>query len=232
MKITDDAFYKNKKHKKNLIIYRIIFFLLINLIILVLLDINFRPIIKNMSEYHGKLLAVKSINQAVFNEINKNEYDSLDLVNFSKDINGNIIGVNIDNIGINRIQSRISYAIVENILEIKNHKIKIRLGTLLGSHIFSGRGPEMDFIIVPNGNVSTNITSEFNSAGINQTNHKISLNIEVNISVIIPWHTTRVTVPSNFILSDTIIVGNVPESFTEVITSEKEIEDIINDYSN
>lgn len=231
--ITDNKIINRESGKPHKItIYRLLFILLIFLILYVLVDMNIRPVIKTMTEYHGKVLASRIINDSIYQVLNEQNTNYKNLVNILRNQNESIVGIESNIIGINKIQSLITNKIIENIYELDKDTIRIPIGSFTGLQYFYGRGPLIEFGIVPNGNVKTKIISDFKSAGINQTHHKIILNIEVNISILIPFYATRVSVPSDFTLAETIIVGDVPEYFTEVISSdEKNISDI-NDYGN
>lgn len=224
--------YNRIKNNKKKLFYRTLIILIICTIFIIIIDMNMRPIIKRMTEYYGKNIASKVINSSVLSSVNELDYSYNNLVEIIKDNNSKIIGIESNIMMINKIQSYITYKIIENINNIDKQNMKIPIGSLIGSQYFYGRGPRINFVVNPNGNVKTEILSKFESAGINQTHHKIILNIEVNISILIPFYTTKVSIPSDFILSETVIVGDVPQYFTEVITSnEKTISDI-NDYGN
>ena len=92
-------------------------------------------------------------------------------------------------------------------------EVEVPLGTLLGWQIFAGRGPAIRFQVVPASFVESNITSTLESAGINQTQHKILMEFTVEMSAIIPGYTTSVQVNTQVSIADTLIIGAVPEFY-------------------
>lgn len=234
--ITEDFFQDNKNKlkikKRKSLVYKLMILIIVLMIIILMLDINMRPIIKSMCEYQGKIIATQLINEAVYNTLNDPGLDYNNLVKVIKDKDNKILGIESDAIKINKLQSQIMNNVVGIIGSLEKRTLSIAIGSLIGAQYLYGRGPSIDFIISPAGNVKSKVISEFKSAGINQTHHKIIFNIEANISILIPFYTARVTVPADFTISETIIVGDVPEYFTEVISaSEKTVSDI-NDYGN
>lgn len=75
--------------------------------------------------------------------------------------------------------------------------------------------------IQPAGNVSTQYKSEFAAAGINQTRHKIVLVINTEVIIILPTASASVTVSTQITVSETIIVGTVPNNYVNVDETDK-----------
>ena len=78
--------------------------------------------------------------------------------------------------------------------------------------------------------METALISSFQSAGINQTLHRILVQIKVDISAIIPGYTASGTIDTQFVIAETVIVGNVPEAYTHVISGNDDVLGEINDY--
>jgi len=103
-----------------------------------------------------------------------------------------------------------SVLIIESIKRIRTGEFYIPLGNALGSRLLSGRGPKINVKIVPIGTISSNIKSEFQSAGINQSMHRLIIEFKVCVSIMSPFSnsTSQFTVP--LCIAETIIVGEVP----------------------
>ena len=63
------------------------------------------------------------------------------------------------------------------------------------------------------GSVDSKIDSEFTSVGINQTLHRIYLNLTCSIGILTPFKTVSKEVSSRVLLTETVIVGNVPSTY-------------------
>ena len=104
----------------------------------------------------------------------------------------------------------------EELNSIENQYVEIPLGAALGIQFLSGFGPRISVQILPVGAVQTGFETEFESAGINQTRHKIFLALRTTVSLIIPTGSRVVDVTSSVPIAESIIVGEVPESFVDV----------------
>ena len=64
--------------------------------------------------------------------------------------------------------------------------------------------------------VSAAFSTEFESAGINQTRHKIYLSLHTVVRLVIPSSARQVTLNGQMLIAESIIVGDVPQSFVNV----------------
>ena len=85
---------------------------------------------------------------------------------------------------------------------------------------------------MPLGYVKSQLKSEFSEAGINQTLHKITLNVNATVTAIIPGNTTKFDVSLNYIICDTVIVGNIPNGYTYITGDNRDIIPKVNDYAS
>ena len=97
------------------------------------------------------------------------------------------------------------------------------MGTLTGVPWLSARGPSVSIKMIPQGVIKAQFVSEFVSAGVNQTHHRLIMNVSMTASAVIPGFTSQVEVLSDFLIAETVIVGDVPEYYTQIITSDEEI---------
>ena len=219
---------RNPKQKKRL---RRLFAVLIILFILVfLLDSRLRPVIGAVSKSETKALSVKIINAAVEKELARQDVTYSGLVTVAKDDAGKVVSITTDTAKINTLKAAITAGIQEELSAAVIRSIKIPVGTVIGSKFLSGRGPNLHIKFNLAGNIAADISSSFESAGINQTKHKMSLELTANISILIPGYNTSVEVPTSFFVAETIIVGDVPDAYTDIHGDESPIVSKINDY--
>jgi len=99
---------------------------------------------------------------------------------------------------------------------------------LLGSRYFMGLGPRIPLRLSPGGSLKSEVISTFDEATINQTRHRLLLNLTAQVYCIAPFLNCSAEVSNEFSLAETLIVGEVPENYTEIITaSEDEISDLL-----
>lgn len=74
--------------------------------------------------------------------------------------------------------------------------------------------------VVPVGSVSSEFVTEFRTAGINQTRHKVYIRIRANMRIVIPTGAREVEVVAQVPVAETVIVGQVPQSYVNVDSTE------------
>jgi sporulation protein YunB len=178
-------------------------------------DRRVRPMIQKAGEYQSQIAAARIITAAVNEEIG--EYSYTQLVELSRDENGNISSIESNMASINRLKARTTQLINEQMGAIEKSELQIPLGTVSGINMLYGRGPSIPARLNPRGYAAVSLVSRFTAAGINQTLHQITLIVSADITAIIPGYTTSVNVINEFIVAQTVIVGTVPEHYTHVI---------------
>ena len=93
----------------------------------------------------------------------------------------------------------------------------------IGLTLLAGSGPRIPISIVPVGSVQTDFETEFEACGINQTRHKVYLQLSASIRIVIPTGAKTTNVTANMLVAESIIVGKVPESFVGYRLSEEEL---------
>ncbi|MBR4270869.1 MAG: sporulation protein YunB [Clostridia bacterium] len=180
----------------------------------VLLFFNYyvNPIIIEVSEATIKSLTSKSVNSAVQTVLNNtNVYDELIQINTDND--GNISNFSVKSILINKLGKEIGKTAQQNLEAVGSSGIEIPLGTLTGVPLLVGVGPALNFKVQPIGSFSSTFSSEFISAGINQTNHRIYLNIKALVSLVMPTASRSISTNAQILLCESIIVGKVPDTY-------------------
>jgi len=99
----------------------------------------------------------------------------------------------------------------EKLANLGEQGLGVPIGTLSGLTFLAGRGPNFNIRAYPVGAIDISFESQFISAGINQTRHKIMLNVDAEVSVILPGVQTFET-RTELILVDSIIVGRIPDA--------------------
>lgn len=210
-KITED------RNKRKIIKILLILVIAITIVRAVLLSIN--PIIEEKCKTVAKSTATKISNEQATLVMAKYTYE--DLINVIKDENGNIkmIGTNI--ISVNEIISDIPIKIQEELEKSENNNFNIKLGSFFGSKIFSGMGPNINIKIQLDGTVETDLKSEFTSQGINQTLHRIYLDVVCKVSILTPVNVISEEIKNQVLLVEGIIAGEIPESYYNLEGLEK-----------
>ncbi len=157
-----------------------------------------------------------ALSQGVF------QYDAM--IHLEKDNEGRITALETNMTEMNRLQSQILSDVLERLSVVSASELSIPLGTLTGTPLLAGRGPRIPIRMEFVGSSSAHFGNEFTEAGINQTTHRILLYIDVSVSVLLPGFSTYTSVSNAFTVAETVIVGNVPESYTYFHSSDSSME--------
>lgn len=199
---------RKKKHTKLKI------FVAITLIIVAIFcyfDFYVNPQIVSTNTAYIKSVAIKSINEGIQETLALSDYDNL--VSIEKDDSGkvNLIKVNSENA--NKLNCDIINATQLALESSTNMSVSIPFGTFTGIPLLNGIGSGVSIKLVPIGSSSTKFVSQFSSVAINQSCHKIFLNISATICVLLPLYTQNITVTTQVLVGECIIVGEVPSVY-------------------
>lgn len=177
-----------------------------------------RPLVEKLANTVVTDVVLLSINNVIEEEITKGAFDYTSLVTLEKDGDGNITALVTNMAMINTLQTRISNGVYQKVEDQIVSDLKFPIGNAVGGVIFSGRGPSITVKVLSIANVNTNISNSFTSAGINQTRHKINLDISADIDILVPGYTSKtVTVETQVVVAETVIVGTVPNVYADMV---------------
>lgn len=164
-------------------------------------------------------MAVETINEAVMEMIGQGvSYE--ELIDTTMDSTGHVSMLRANTMRMNELASQTALLAEGKLNSVKNQFIEIPMGAALGVRFLSGFGPRINVQILPIGAVHTNFETEFEAAGINQTRHKIFLSLRATVSLIVPTGSEVVDVKTTVPIAESIIVGEVPDSFVDVSNQE------------
>lgn len=186
------------------------------IVLLLLSGFYLMPIFRRTAALKSRSAATDAIHEAVLKVIAEEPLRYSDIITFEKDENGQICALSADVASMNEWKARLSLDISENLKNVQNEHFGVPLGNLSQSAFLMGKGPEISFSFSPLGAVTTDFVSTFSSAGINQTCHRIYLEIRTQISVLMPLKSVSEEVTTSVCVAETVIVGAVPDAFTNV----------------
>lgn len=169
------------------------------------------PIFDTLCESKAKSIATNISNEQALNVMKDYTYDDMFIV--EKDANDNITMIKSNITNMNEITSKIALNIQNGFDNLGREDIQIALGSFTGLKLLSGRGPGVEIRISSIGNVETTLNSEFTSQGINQTLHRIYLNVSCNVKVLTPFKDIERKIDNQVLLAENVIVGNIPDTY-------------------
>ena len=195
-------------------------------------DISFRHKLNLYAQGWMNQAATEAINQAITDTLRESDGKYDHLVTLDQRGDGSVVALTTDMARVNQLKAAIVLSIGKKVEAwLSTQPVKIPLGTLIGSTIFAGKGPDVPFNISSVGSAKANFASAFTSAGINQSRHQLLVEATINISVVSPGNRFSYEISDRFVIADTVLVGNVPESYTYIDDTRNNLIDKINDYT-
>lgn len=186
---------------------------LVSMVLLILFRSKYSGTIRSLAETQLKNTTSDLINDAIDKQIDSGNIQYDRIVYFEKDLNGKITALKTNMSEVNRLKTSILNIINDEILAMDTTDLGIPIGSLILPEIFSGRGPQIPVQIISISNSDASFESFFTEAGINQTLQKLTMNISVDVSILVLGRTESFTVTSQVVVAETIIVGQVPDTF-------------------
>lgn len=216
--------------KKRLRCWRFLLCVILLAAAVMLVGARLRPVITEVFKYQAEITATRSINDAVLSVISESgaRYDAI--IRTHEDESGRVSFLETDMVEMNRIKSQIANEVADRLAADAKKTVDLPLGTVLGGDFFAGRGPLIEFRVAPAGYARTDFYNEFQTAGINQTLHQIMISVEVPVSAVMPFYMISTEVSTSVCIAETVIVGEIPQSFTEINGDERGALDKLGDY--
>ena len=183
------------------------------MLMLILFRQRFNEPIRTLAQTQITNATSDLINDAIDQQIEAGDIHYDRIVYFEKDLNGRITALKTNMSEVNRLKTSTLNLINDEILALDTSDIGIPLGSLFVAEIFSGKGPIIPVEIISIRNSDAYFNSSFTQAGINQTLHQLSMSVLVDVSVLVLGEAASFTVTSEVVVAETIIVGDVPDTF-------------------
>jgi sporulation protein YunB len=190
---------------------KILLALLLLAVTLLIFNRQIKPVMESETENAAKVRAVSIINSTVLNEISKDSIQYENLVHIERNSENGVLSLTSDVMKMNEFKAKIILDVQKEFEGHQDSSVDIPLGTLIGSHLFHGRGPGLSLKITLAGNVKADFKSTFESAGINQTRHRIYLTVGTSVYSFLPGVTSTTDVSTDVLVAETVIVGDVPQ---------------------
>ena len=184
----------------------------------IFINVNLRPVLLGLASARVQSVAAKAMNDAILEVVSGDYgYDSLITTRATE---SKVYLLQVNSAQLNLLSADCANAAQERIVSLGEQGISIPLGTISGIPLLAGRGPRITLHFTPAGAVKSSFDSEFRSAGINQTLHRINLKLIATVRVILPGESHSLNVEATAPVAESIIVGDVPNAYTNVANQE------------
>ena len=178
-------------------------------------DAALRPTLTALAEAKVSNRITGIVNDAVAQTLEEEGISYADLVTLEKDSAGRVTVLTTDSAKCNQLRTEILDTVLCEVEELDSEDLGIPLGTLTGISAASGWGPLLPVGVLTASTPAAEFRNEFASAGINQTLHRIMLDVTVKATLLIPGGRTETTVTAQVCVAETLLVGEVPDTFLD-----------------
>ena len=226
---------KRRRRRKRPSLARLLFVLLaIAVLLLLVLNFELTPQLSAIAEASVRNRLSRTISESVQETIEEYGYHYGDLIDLQYKSDGSISALTANMPVLIELRTKIVLSLLQKIKDTQYTEIKVPLGNLFGFEVLSGRGPDVTVDLLLAEGLSAHMESRFTSAGINQTLHTVLFCISISVDLMLPSKHTQFLLTEGFPVAQTVLLGDVPEAYTEInrLTSditEEEIDDL-NDF--
>lgn len=177
------------------------------------MELRLRPVTRSIAERQACVISAEAIDKAVIDVIDETGLTYTDLEVIERNNDGTVSAINTNTLNVNKLKSKINTYVQQVLGNMESRYIEIPIGTVLGMELLGGRGPKMPLYLSNSGSVQSDFLSTFESGGVNQTLHKLSIVITAEVTVILPMSSFTTTVSTSVLVGETLIVGEVPSGY-------------------
>lgn len=175
---------------------------------------HFMPIAVRLAQAEANYIVSAVINNAIAARLAEGELEYSDIISLEKDENGAVAAIMTNSAKVNKIKTAITADVINTLDNNVSAKIKIPVGNLTGIKLLSGKGPYIPVELVAAPQTNTEFINRFNSTGINQTCHRISVRVNAVVDLMLPGKTVATNISAEVAVAETVIIGDVPENYT------------------
>lgn len=205
---------KRKRRFFKLLSVFLVLFFIISIITVVFFD---RTLSYQLEVYSSKIAANminSSISKSIIEEIDKSEMSYESLIKIEKDTEGKVTCISADMMKVNLLKNRLDIAVSAFCSDNTYYEAKIPIGSLMNNSFLHAKGFDLSIKFKPIGKTATNMSGVFVESGINQTIYRISFDVDVDAAVVFPFRYIEIPIKVETVIAETVIVGDVPQSFT------------------
>ena len=199
--------------------------LLVLLLLALVLRMKIDPLVRELAQAKITDAASGVINQAVNQQIQEGNVRYEDLVTLQRDNSGNITALTTNMQEMNRLKTQLLALLDDDVYNIEDDEISIPLGNLTGIQLLGGRGPDIPVKIVAVSSSDAAFRGVFQDAGINQTIHRIMMEVSLDLIILLPSGSLTDRVSTQVCVAETVLLGPVPDSYAYVEVPETSLKE-------
>lgn len=167
-----------------------------------------RVYMKNKSTNYISELITATLNEEVVNTI-----DSTNMIRINYTNENVINSISVNTKDVNTILRKTNEILLSSIKEIDDISLSLPISIIFSDTLFNGMGPDMNFSILVTSSFNTDIVSNIEEFGINNSLFKLSIKISFTVDTIMPLNRDLNEIILYIPLVVEVITGEVPRYY-------------------
>lgn len=186
--------------------------------VIALLEAKLRPVVAEAASAQARNTITAVVENAVTADLAARQVSYADFVTIQRDEGGAITALTTDMARMNLLRAELVDAILEAVAGVDVSEVVVPLGSLFDLEPLWARGPTLKARAMTVGTVRAEFDSQFTSAGVNQTLHRVWMEVDVPMTLLLPGGEVEVAVDTRLCVAETVIVGKVPDTYLQLET--------------
>ena len=184
--------------------------------VIALLENKLRPVVAEIAAAQAQNNMTAVVENAVTADLAACQVSYVDFVTIQRDEGGAITALTTDMARMNLLRSELTAAILEALKGVDVSDVQVPLGSLFDLEPLWAKGPALKAKAMTVGTVRAEFDSQLTSAGVNQTLHRIWLEVDVPMTLLLPGGEVETALHTRLCVAETVIVGKVPDTYLQL----------------
>ena len=184
--------------------------------VIALLEYKLRPVVAEIASTQVQNTMTAVVEGAVTADLAARQVSYADFVTIQRDEGGAITALTTDMARMNLLRSELTAAVLEALEGVDVSDVQVPLGSLFDLEPLWAKGPALKAKAMTVGTVRAEFDSQFTSAGVNQTLHRIWLEVDVPMTLLLPGGEVEASLHTRLCVAETVIVGKVPDTYLQL----------------
>lgn len=184
--------------------------------VIAMLETRLRPVVAEIAAAQARNSMTAVVENAVAAGLAARQVSYSDFVAIQRDEKGAVTALTTDVARMNLLRTELTAAILEALEEVDVSDVQVPLGSLFDLEPLWAKGPTLKARAMTVGTVRTEFDSQLTSAGVNQTLHRIWMEVTVPMTLLLPGGEVEVPLDTRLCVAETVIVGQVPDTYLQL----------------
>lgn len=181
--------------------------------VIALLEHRLRPVVAEIASAQAQNSMTAVVENAVTADLAARQVSYADFVTIQRDEGGGIAALTTDMARMNQLRAELTASILEALASVDVSDIQVPLGSLFDLEPLWAKGPAIKTKAMTVGTVRAEFDSQLTSAGVNQTLHRIWMEVDVPMTLLLPGGAVETSLHTRLCVAETVIVGKVPDTY-------------------